>query len=96
MQIIQSKEEFIRFLGEGSFGCVNLVRYSNPNDGVNLHLLATLLRCGEAPEIPESLPSDAKEFIHTCFSREPEERGSATELMSHPFLSRPQGEESRG
>ncbi|KAH0862459.1 hypothetical protein HID58_079670, partial [Brassica napus] len=33
MQIIQSKEEFVRFLGEGSFGCVNLVRYSNPNDG---------------------------------------------------------------
>ncbi|KAF2619173.1 hypothetical protein F2Q68_00039045 [Brassica cretica] len=33
IQIIQSKEEFVRFLGEGSFGCVNLVRYSNPNDG---------------------------------------------------------------
>ncbi|CAN6892004.1 unnamed protein product [Brassica oleracea] len=33
MEIIQSKEEILRFLGEGSFGCVNLVRYSNPNDG---------------------------------------------------------------
>ncbi|CAN6891700.1 unnamed protein product [Brassica oleracea] len=81
-----------------SVGCLVLEMYMGviPWEGVNLHLLATLLRCGEAPKIPESLPSDAKEFIQTCFSREPEERGSATELMSHPFLSRPQGEESRG
>ncbi|KAG2255448.1 hypothetical protein Bca52824_074742 [Brassica carinata] len=81
-----------------SVGCLVLEMYTGviPWEGVNLHLLATLLCCGEAPEIPESLPSDAKDFNQTCFSREPEERGSATELMSHPFLSRPQGEENRG
>ncbi|CAN7131519.1 unnamed protein product [Brassica rapa subsp. narinosa] len=80
-----------------SVGCLVLEMYTGviPWEGVNLHLLATLLRCGEAPEIPESLPSDAKDFIQTCFSREPEERGSATELMSHPFLSRPQVEERK-
>ncbi|WZZ77959.1 hypothetical protein YC2023_098531 [Brassica napus] len=80
-----------------SVGCLVLEMYTGviPWEGVNLHLLATLLCCGEATEIPESLPSDAKDFIQTCFSREPEERGSATKLMSHPFLSRPQGEENR-
>ncbi|WZY92851.1 hypothetical protein YC2023_065180 [Brassica napus] len=80
-----------------SVGCLVLEMYTVviPWEGVNLDLLATLLRCGAAPEIPESLPSDAKEFIQTCFSREPEERGSAIELMSHPFLSRPQVEDKK-
>ncbi|KAL0853932.1 hypothetical protein Bca101_059084 [Brassica carinata] len=75
-----------------SVGCLVLEMYTGvtPWEGVDLDLLATRLRCGEAPEIPESLPSDAKDFIQTCFSREPEERGSASELLSHPFLSLPE------
>ncbi|KAF2619512.1 hypothetical protein F2Q68_00038674 [Brassica cretica] len=36
-----------------------------PWEGVNLDLLATRLRRGKAPEIPESLPSVAKAFIET-------------------------------
>ncbi|CAH8302352.1 unnamed protein product [Eruca vesicaria subsp. sativa] len=78
-----------------SVGCLVLEMYTGviPWEGVNIDLLATLLRSGEAPEIPESIPSDAKDFIQTCFSREPEERGSAFELLSHPFLPRPQVEE---
>ncbi|CDY68418.1 BnaA10g28880D [Brassica napus] len=55
--------------------------------------IAARLRCGEAPKILQSLPSDAKDFIETCFSRNPEERGSAYELLFHPFLPRPQVEE---
>ncbi|KAH0914098.1 hypothetical protein HID58_028544, partial [Brassica napus] len=68
-----------------------------PWEGVNLDLLASRLRCGKAPEIPESLPSDAKAFIETCFSRNPEERGSVCELLLHPFLPRPlvEGEEKK-
>ncbi|CAH8392330.1 unnamed protein product [Eruca vesicaria subsp. sativa] len=78
-----------------SVGCLVLEMYTGviPWEGVNIDLLATRLRSGEAPEIPESIPSDAKDFIQTCFSREPEERGSAFELLSHPFLPRPQVEE---
>ncbi|KAF8048775.1 hypothetical protein N665_2407s0002 [Sinapis alba] len=78
-----------------SVGCLVLEMYTGviPWEGVNINLLATRLRCGKAPEIPESLPSDAKDFIQTCFSREPEERGSACELLFHPFLPRPQVEE---
>ncbi|XP_056848338.1 mitogen-activated protein kinase kinase kinase 20 [Raphanus sativus] len=77
-----------------SVGCLVLEMYTGviPWEGVNINLLATRLRCGKAPEIPESLPSDAKDFIQTCFSRDPEERGSASELLSHPFLPRPQVE----
>ncbi|CAH8302401.1 unnamed protein product [Eruca vesicaria subsp. sativa] len=78
-----------------SVGCLVLEMYTGviPWEGVNINLLATHLRSGKAPEIPESLPSDAKDFIETCFSRMPEDRGSAYELLSHPFLPRPQVEE---
>ncbi|KAG2314219.1 hypothetical protein Bca52824_017341 [Brassica carinata] len=77
-----------------SVGCLVLEMYTGviPWEGVNLNLLATRLRCDKAPKIPHSLPSDAKDFIQTCFSREPEERGSACELLLHPFLPRPQVE----
>ncbi|KAJ4870496.1 Protein kinase superfamily protein [Raphanus sativus] len=84
-----------RTLDLWSVGCLVLEMYTgvSPWEGVRLDLLATRLRCGEAPEIPESLPSDAKDFIQTCFSRELEERGSAYELLSHPFLPRSEVEE---
>ncbi|CDY16523.1 BnaA08g02440D [Brassica napus] len=89
---MQSNEEFIKFLGKGAYGFGVI-----PWEGVNLDLLASRLRCGKAPEIPESLPSDAKAFIETCFSRNPEERGSVCELLLHPFLPRPlvEGEEKK-
>ncbi|KAL0720450.1 hypothetical protein Bca4012_035049 [Brassica carinata] len=41
---------------------------------------------GNAPEIPRSLPWDARQFLKTCFARNPDERGSAEELLKHPFL----------
>ncbi|CAN6801563.1 unnamed protein product, partial [Brassica oleracea] len=30
---MQSNEEFVKFLGKDAYGYVNLVRYSNPEDG---------------------------------------------------------------
>ncbi|CAN6929959.1 unnamed protein product [Brassica oleracea var. botrytis] len=78
-----------------SVGCLVLEMYTGvvPWEGVKLSDIASRLRCGEAPEIPASLPSDAKDFIETCLSRKPEERGSAYDLMFHPFLTRPELEE---
>ncbi|KAL0660875.1 hypothetical protein Bca4012_097712 [Brassica carinata] len=75
-----------------SVGCLVLEMYTGvvPWEGVKVSDIAARLRCGEAPKIPQSLPSDAKDFIETCFSRNPEERGSAYELLFHPFLPRPQ------
>ncbi|CAA7024516.1 unnamed protein product [Microthlaspi erraticum] len=71
-----------------SVGCIVLEMYTGviPWEGVELNDLTTRLRDGKAPEIPQSLPCDAKEFIETCFSRKPEERGSACELLRHRFL----------
>ncbi|KAJ4876159.1 Protein kinase superfamily protein [Raphanus sativus] len=76
-----------------SLGCLVLEMYTGerPWEGVDIDLLEALLFDGNAPEIPESVPCDAREFIETCFSRYPEERGSAFKLWFHPFL-RPEKE----
>ncbi|CAH2066022.1 unnamed protein product [Thlaspi arvense] len=65
-----------------SVGCLVLEMYTGvvPWKGVGLDDLKTRLLDGKAPEIPESLPCDARSFIKTCFSRKPDERGSAFEL----------------
>ncbi|KAJ4881908.1 Protein kinase superfamily protein [Raphanus sativus] len=78
-----------------SLGCLVREMYTGviPWEGIELDDIATLLICGEAPWIPESLPSDAKAFIQTCFSSDPEDRGSAYELLFHPFLPRPEVQE---
>ncbi|CAH8359526.1 unnamed protein product [Eruca vesicaria subsp. sativa] len=53
---------------------------------LDIDLLEALLFDGNAPEISESVACDARVFIETCFARNPEERGSASELLLHRFL----------
>ncbi|XP_041066870.1 mitogen-activated protein kinase kinase kinase 15 [Carcharodon carcharias] len=38
------------------------------------------------PEIPESMPADAKSFILHCFEPDPNKRATAAELLEDPFL----------
>jgi len=38
------------------------------------------------PEIPESMPADAKSFILHCFEPDPSKRATAVELLKDPFL----------
>ncbi|ESQ41179.1 hypothetical protein EUTSA_v10015480mg, partial [Eutrema salsugineum] len=73
-----------------SLGCLVLEMYTgvNPWGGVNETVLEVLLFDGKSPVIPESVPCVAREFIETCFARNPEERGSANDLLSHRFLRR--------
>nr|VDD03108.1 unnamed protein product [Brassica rapa] len=78
-----------------SVGCLVLEMYTGviPWEGLELDEIATRLLSGKSPDIPETVPCDAKDFIQTCFLRNPEERVSAHELLLHPFLPRPQVEE---
>ncbi|EFH47770.1 hypothetical protein ARALYDRAFT_350399 [Arabidopsis lyrata subsp. lyrata] len=71
-----------------SLGCLVLEMYTGekPWAGVGIVDLVNFLSDGEAPDIPECVPCDAREFIETCFAREHEKRGNASELMLHPFL----------
>ncbi|XP_010456499.1 PREDICTED: serine/threonine-protein kinase BCK1/SLK1/SSP31-like [Camelina sativa] len=71
-----------------SLGCLVLEMYTGrkPWAGVGIFDLMDFLYDGEAPEIPEYVPCDAREFIETCFAREPKKRGNASALMLHRFL----------
>ncbi|CAH2059932.1 unnamed protein product [Thlaspi arvense] len=71
-----------------SLGCIVLEMYTgkHPWFGVNVNDLQGFLADGKAPEIPETVPLGARQFLEKCFSIEPKERGSASELLLHPFL----------
>ncbi|CAH2059936.1 unnamed protein product [Thlaspi arvense] len=73
-----------------SLGCIVLEMYTgrHPWFGVNLNDLQGLLADGNAPEIPETVPLDATQFLEKCFAIKPKDRGSASELLLHPFLIR--------
>ncbi|CAN6826323.1 unnamed protein product [Brassica oleracea] len=71
-----------------SLGCVVLEMYTGQSpwplqdsEEILRHLLD-----GKAPEVPESLPWEARQFIETCFARNPVERGSALDMLKHQFL----------
>ncbi|KAL5218211.1 hypothetical protein ABZP36_018895 [Zizania latifolia] len=44
---------------------------------------------GEKPPIPSYLSEQAQDFISQCIKVDPEERPSASQLLSHPFVNRP-------
>ncbi|AED93695.1 putative mitogen-activated protein kinase kinase kinase STE-STE11 family [Arabidopsis thaliana] len=71
-----------------SLGCLVLEMYvcKKPWIGFIPEDFVYILSNGNPPEIPESLPCDARAFIQKCFSRNPKERGTASELLSHRFL----------
>ncbi|CAH2060130.1 unnamed protein product [Thlaspi arvense] len=71
-----------------SLGCIVLEMYTgkHPWFGVDLNDLQGFLTDGKAPEIPETVPLGARQFLEKCFAVKPKERGSASELLLHPFL----------
>jgi serine/threonine protein kinase len=40
----------------------------------------------KTPQIPDSLSSEGKDFLHKCFKRNPAERPTAAILLEHPFI----------
>ncbi|KAJ4892157.1 Protein kinase superfamily protein [Raphanus sativus] len=77
-----------RALDLWSLGCVVLEMYTGEGPwpfADSKDLLPELLS-GNGPEIPQSLPWEARQFLKTCLARNPDERGSAEELLKHPFL----------
>ncbi|KAG2327676.1 hypothetical protein Bca4012_036687 [Brassica carinata] len=73
-----------------SLGCVVLEMYTGKPPWpfqYSEELLRNLLD-DKAPEVPESVPWEARQFLQACFTRNPVERGSASDLSKHPFLLR--------
>ncbi|RXI06209.1 hypothetical protein DVH24_018251 [Malus domestica] len=44
---------------------------------------------GKLPPVPNSLSSDAKDFILKCLQVDPNSRPTAAQLLNHPFVERP-------
>ena len=45
---------------------------------------------GKPPLVPDSLSRDARDFILKCLQVNPNDRPTATQLLDHPFVTRPQ------
>ncbi|CAA7038155.1 unnamed protein product [Microthlaspi erraticum] len=72
-----------------SLGCIVLEMYigKQPWSGVEFEDLESHLVDNNAPEIPDTVPCDARKFLEKCFASKPDERSSASELLLHPFLT---------
>ncbi|VVB03133.1 unnamed protein product [Arabis nemorensis] len=77
-----------------SLGCIVLEMYigKQPWSEVDSNDLEYNLVDNIAPEIPNTVPCDARKFLETCFASTPKDRGTASELLLHPFLT---GEERK-
>ncbi|XP_028797202.1 mitogen-activated protein kinase kinase kinase 18-like [Neltuma alba] len=58
-----------------------------PNMSDPFSVLHRIAYAGETPEIPGSLPEEAKDFLDKCLRRNPTERWTATQLLKHPFVT---------
>ncbi|OQR97983.1 mitogen-activated protein kinase kinase kinase [Thraustotheca clavata] len=56
-------------------------QFSNP-----LTAMYKIVSSESIPEVPLDLPSDAIEFLHSCFQREPNKRPNAKQLLRSSFL----------
>ncbi|KAK6285031.1 hypothetical protein POUND7_003983 [Theobroma cacao] len=71
-----------------SLGCimVEMLTGKLPLAFRNLKDLRDKLLRGESPNIPANMSSMGKNFLMKCFARDPNERWTASMLLSHPYL----------
>ncbi|KAI6678651.1 hypothetical protein NL676_039447 [Syzygium grande] len=70
-----------------SLGCTVLEMLTREPPYSHLGLWEALeeIRAGVLPEVPESLSTDAQDFIRKCLCVDPKDRPSAAKLLDHPF-----------
>ncbi|KAL2503516.1 Mitogen-activated protein kinase kinase kinase 1 [Abeliophyllum distichum] len=89
--------EVVRSLGYGlaadiwSLGCTVLEMLTRSFPYSNMEPMSALYRIGrgELPPIPESLSSDARNFILKCLQVDANVRPTASQLLDQPFVKRP-------
>ncbi|CAA2966865.1 mitogen-activated protein kinase kinase kinase 1-like [Olea europaea var. sylvestris] len=89
--------EVVRSLGYGlaadiwSLGCTVLEMLTRHFPYSSMEPMSALYRIGrgELPSIPDSLSSDARNFILKCLQVDASARPTASELLDHPFVKRP-------
>ncbi|KAI7903154.1 kinase-like domain-containing protein [Cokeromyces recurvatus] len=71
-----------------SLGCTVLEMITGQHPWTELTTLAALYQIGlhNAPDIPDYISNEAKEFLQLCLKIKPEDRPTASELLQHPFV----------
>ncbi|KAI8646098.1 hypothetical protein BD408DRAFT_480123 [Parasitella parasitica] len=71
-----------------SLGCTVIEMLTGSHPWLDLNMLAALYSLGkyQAPPIPDDVPEDARDFLTKCFTINPEDRPTAEQLLSHPFV----------
>ncbi|KAG1064415.1 hypothetical protein G6F42_027008 [Rhizopus arrhizus] len=71
-----------------SLGCTVIEMLPGSHPGLDLNMLAALYSLGkyQAPPIPDDVPEDARDFLSKCFTINPEDRPTAEQLLTHPFV----------
>ncbi|KAH6809244.1 MAPK/ERK kinase kinase 1 [Perilla frutescens var. frutescens] len=83
-----------RMLGLGadiwSLGCTVLEMLTRRFPYSNLEYMQALFRIGrgDRPDIPDSVSSNARDFILDCLQFDPSLRPTAAQLLDHPFVNR--------
>ncbi|KAJ6292366.1 hypothetical protein OIU78_024522 [Salix suchowensis] len=74
-----------------AFGCTFLEMATGQAPWVNVSDPVSALYqigfSGNVPEIPSFMSQQAKDFLSKCLKRDPEERWSASELLTHDFIT---------
>ncbi|KAG6390356.1 hypothetical protein SASPL_148090 [Salvia splendens] len=89
--------EVVRSQGYGlaadiwSLGCTVLEMLTRRFPYGDMECMPAMYRIGkgERPPIPDSLSSDARDFLLKCLQADPNVRSTAAELLNHPFVKRP-------
>lgn len=90
--------EVVRSRGYGlaadiwSLGCTVLEMLTRRPPYSHLEGMQALYRIGkgEPPPVPDSLSTDARDFIAKCLQVNPNDRPTAAQLLEHPFIRKPQ------
>ncbi|KAI9319389.1 kinase-like domain-containing protein [Dichotomocladium elegans] len=71
-----------------SLGCTIHELATGKPPYANLIAMSAMFRIVEddAPPLPDDISSDMKDFLLSCFQKDPEKRPSAAELKSHPWI----------
>ncbi|KAL1533685.1 mitogen-activated protein kinase kinase kinase [Salvia divinorum] len=89
--------EVVRSQGYGlaadiwSLGCTVLEMLTRRFPYGDMECMPALYRIGKGkrPPIPDSLSSDARDFLLKCLQADPSVRSTAAELLNHSFVKRP-------
>ncbi|KAF8019726.1 hypothetical protein BT93_G0428 [Corymbia citriodora subsp. variegata] len=74
-----------------SLGCTVLEMLTRQRPYPKLDRAQALYRIGkgERPQVPQSLSSNARDFILTCLQKNLKDRPTAEKLLDHPFVRKP-------